>query len=46
MAYCDVLAVLGNLHIFIPHLWRQVLEVRMREKDLMRLPTRSSLSAK
>ena len=43
MTYCDVLADSGNLHIFIPHLWRQVLEVRMREKDLMRLPTKSKL---
>jgi hypothetical protein len=43
MTYCDVLADAGNLHIFIPHLWRQVLEVRMREKDLMRLPTKSKL---
>ena len=43
MTYCDVLADSGNLHIFIPHLWRQVLEVRMKENDLMRLPTKSQL---
>jgi hypothetical protein len=43
MTYCDVLADSGNLHIFIPHLWRQALEVRMREEDLLRLPTKSKL---
>jgi predicted neuraminidase len=43
MTYCDVLADHGQLHIFIPHLWRQILEVRMSEKDLMRLPTKSKL---
>lgn len=44
LTYCDVLADHGQLHIFIPHLWRQVLHVRMREEDLQRLPARSDLS--
>ena len=43
MTYCDVLADQGHLHIFIPHLWRQVLQVRLREEDLKRLPTRAQL---
>ncbi len=46
LTYCDVLADAGNLHIFIPHLWRQVLEVRMKEQDLLRLPTRAELFGK
>lgn len=44
LTYCDVLADQGRLHIFIPHLWRQVLHVRLSEKDLDRLPTRSDLN--
>lgn len=43
LTYCDVLADQGRLHIFIPHLWRQVLHVRMSEQDLDRLPTRAEL---
>ena len=43
MTYCDVLARRGRLHIFIPHLWRQVLEIRMKETDLDRLPERKDL---
>jgi hypothetical protein len=46
MTYCDVLADHGQLHIFIPHLWRQVLEARMSEKDLLRLPTKAQLFGK
>jgi hypothetical protein len=43
ITYCDVLADNGMLNIFLPHLWRQVLQVRMREQDLDRLPTRRDL---
>jgi hypothetical protein len=46
MTYCDVLADHGQLHIFIPHLWRQILEVRMSERDLLRLPTKAQLFGK
>jgi len=43
LTYSDTLADKGQLHIFIPHLWRQVLHVRMSEKDLMKLPTSREL---
>ena len=41
--YCDVLADNGTLNIFLPHLWRQVLQVRMKETDLGKLPTKKDL---
>ncbi len=44
MTYCDVLADAGQLHIFIPHLWRQVLHLRLSEKDLQRLPAKAHFS--
>ncbi len=40
LTYSDTLAVDGQLHIFVPHLWRQVLHVRMKEAALERLPRR------
>jgi hypothetical protein len=43
LTYCDVLADNGMVHIFLPHLWRQVLQVTMREEDLRRLPTKRDL---
>ena len=43
LTYSDVLADQGQLHIFIPHLWRQVLHVRMSEKDVLKLPTKRDL---
>lgn len=43
ITYCDVLADDGMLNIFLPHLWRQVLHVRMSESDLTRLPTKRDL---
>jgi hypothetical protein len=45
ITYCDLLADDGMLNIFLPHLWRQVLQVRMRESDLTRLPTKRNLFA-
>lgn len=43
LTYSDALADKGQLHIFIPHLWRQVLHVRMSERDLLKLPTKRDL---
>jgi len=43
ITYCDVLAQDGTLNIFLPHLWRQVLQVRMQEADLVKLPTQREL---
>ena len=43
ITYCDVLADDGMLNIFLPHLWRQVLQVRLPESDLTRLPTKHDL---
>lgn len=43
LTYSDTLADRGQLHIFIPHLWRQVLHVRMSERDLLKLPTKRDL---
>jgi hypothetical protein len=43
LTYCDLLANDGMLNIFLPHLWRQVLQVRMPESELSRLPTKHDL---
>jgi Neuraminidase (sialidase) len=43
ITYCDVLAEDGTLNIFLPHLWRQVLQVRMQEADLGKLSTKREL---
>lgn len=43
ITYCDLLAEDGIINIFLPHLWRQLLHVRMNESDLQRLPTRRDL---
>jgi Neuraminidase (sialidase) len=43
LTYCDVLADDGMLNIFLPHLWRQILQVRMKETDLSKLPTKKDL---
>jgi hypothetical protein len=45
ITYCDLLADEGKVHFFLPHLWRQVLQVKLREEDLMRLPTRQALGS-
>lgn len=43
MTYCDILADHGIVNIFIPHLWRQVLQIRIPERDLLKLPTKADL---
>jgi hypothetical protein len=43
LTYCDLLADDGMLNIFLPHLWRQLLQVRISEADLTKLPTRREL---
>ena len=43
ITYCDLLADDGTLNIFLPHLWRQILQVRMKETDLGKLPTKRDL---
>lgn len=45
LTYCDVLADNGTLNFFLPHLWRQVLQVTMQEDDLRKLPTKHDLRA-
>jgi hypothetical protein len=43
LTYCDVLSNDGTLNIFLPHLWRQVLQVRMKETELSKLPSKKDL---
>jgi BNR repeat-like domain len=42
-SYADILADRGMLHIFVPHNWRQVLQIRLPESDIDRLPTASEI---
>jgi hypothetical protein len=35
-----------TLNIFIPHLWRQAVHVRIKEADLLKLPTKAEILAK
>jgi hypothetical protein len=42
-AIIDCLVDGGDLHLFIPQRWRQVLHVRLKEDDLPRLPVRQDL---
>ncbi len=45
LTYSDALAMPnGDLHIFVPHLWRQVLQLTLRETDLQKLPTRADIA--
>ena len=42
LTYSDAIAMPnGDLHIFVPHLWRQVLQLTLRETDLQKLPTQA-----
>ena len=42
-SYIDVFPVGDVLHLFVPHRWRQVLHLTLRESDLARLPTAREL---
>jgi hypothetical protein len=44
-SYADTLADNGMLHIFVPHNWRQVLQIRLPEAELERLPVAAELNA-
>lgn len=42
-SYIDVFGVGELLHLFVPHRWRQVLHLTLKEGDLARLPTAGEL---
>jgi hypothetical protein len=42
-SYIDVWADGGDLHLFVPHRWRQVLHLTMKADDLARLQTHAQL---
>lgn len=42
-SYIDVFPVGDVLHLFVPHRWRQVLHLTLRESDLARLPAAREL---
>ncbi len=46
VSYVDLLADHGELHLFVPHRGRQLLQVRFAESDLAGLPTRRDLSGR
>jgi len=43
LSYADLLTDGTNLHLFIPHQFRQILHLRFTADDLSRLPTRADL---
>ena len=44
-SYNDLFMDGDTLNIFIPHLWRQAVHVRIKEADLLKLPTRAEIFA-
>ena len=42
-SYVDAIADHGVMHIFVPHQWKRVLELTVKESDLEKLPTRAEL---
>lgn len=44
-SYVDLLVDDGNIHMFVPHRWRQVIHLHMKESDLANCPTRAELSS-
>ena len=42
-SYVDIFADGSELHLFVPHRWRQVLHLWFKEADLGRFPTRTDL---
>jgi hypothetical protein len=42
-SYNDLFSDGGTLNIFVPHLWRQVLHLRIKESDLLKLPVKSEI---
>ena len=43
-SYCDVFADGDELHLFVPHRWRQVLHLQFNERALDTFPTRADLT--
>jgi hypothetical protein len=44
-SYLDLVVDEGVLHLFVPHRWKRVLHLTLRESDLAKLPTRAELAA-
>lgn len=44
-SYIDMVADGNNLHIFMPHRWRQAIHLTLEASDLEKLPTRADLAA-
>ncbi|MCL2741874.1 MAG: glycoside hydrolase [Oscillospiraceae bacterium] len=42
-SYNDLFMDGDTLNVFVPHLWRQALHLRIKESDLLRLPTRAEI---
>jgi len=43
VSYVDLLVDHGELHLFVPHRFQQLLHLRFTESDLHTLPTRKEL---
>jgi hypothetical protein len=43
-SYIDIFADGDQLHLFVPHRWRQVLHLQFSERDLERFPTGEELT--
>ena len=44
-SYIDAIADGGQVHLFVPHRWRQVLHLQFPESALQQMPTRGQLAA-
>jgi hypothetical protein len=42
-SYTDAVVTGGNIHFFVPHLWRRALHLKLRRADLEQLPTAETL---
>lgn len=45
VSYVELVADAGVVHLFIPHLWQQVLHVRIQEEALGKFPTKDQIRA-
>ena len=43
-SYIDMFADGDEVHLFVPHRWRQVLHLHFKESDLGKLPTEGELA--
>jgi len=45
-SYLDMFVDDGALNVFAPHVWREALHLRIKEADLVRIPTAPDIIAK